>query len=130
MSLPTPVDIAGLVARTLRSLIGADVPVSTETGRGVDGGPPSLPWLLIREDAHTWSWPAVQRATVRLTAWHDSEYAAKALVGQGLALLCDRGRPAGLLAAEPVSAPIGGVDPYTSAPLATAAVSVLVRTPV
>jgi hypothetical protein len=33
------------------------------------------------------------------------------------------------LGAEPVAAPIGGVDPYTDAPLATAAVAVFARTP-
>jgi hypothetical protein len=104
------------------------VKVSTETGRGHAGGPPSLPWLLVAEDGHTWRWPAVQRATIRLTSWHRSPHTSKALAALALGLLCDP-RNSGVLGAEPVAAPIGGVDPYTDAPLATAAVAVFARTP-
>jgi hypothetical protein len=53
VSLPVPLDVADLVVRELRRLladrrdeIAAGVRVSTETGRGHDGGPPRLPWLL------------------------------------------------------------------------------------
>jgi hypothetical protein len=136
VSLPVPLDIADLVVRELRRLladrrdeIAAGVRVSTETGAGHDGGPPRLPWLLVAEDGHTWSWPALQRATVRITCWHHTEHQSKALAALALALLCDVRGAGALIAAEPVTAPIAGTDPYTSAPLAFVALSVLARTP-
>ncbi|WNV86569.1 hypothetical protein [Umezawaea sp. Da 62-37] len=136
MSLPVPVDVAELVVRTLRLLLTVrpepevvGIKVSTQVGHGPHGGPPSLPWLLVAEDGHTWSWPAVQRAVIRLTCWHHSEHKAKAVAGLALALLCDQ-RGAGLLiTAEPVTGPVAGIDPYTDQPLATAAVAVYARTP-
>lgn len=132
--LPVPVDVVELVVRALRPLLaahpdGAETKVSTTVGAGPDGGPPSLPWLLIAEDTHTWTWPAVQRSVIRLTCWHTSEHAAKATCALALGLLCARPTPAPLLASEPVAAPVAGADPYTRAPLATAACAVYARTP-
>jgi hypothetical protein len=131
-----PVDVAELVVRALRRLlagrpepVAAGVKVSTETGRGPNGGgPPSLPWLLVAEDGHTWAWPAIQRATIRLTSWHHTPHTSKALAALALGLLC---APTTSVSwrAEPVTAPITGTDPYTSHPLATAAVAVFARTP-
>lgn len=137
MTVPVPVDVAALVVRLLRPLLAArpepfvaGVKVSTETGHGPDGGPPSLPWLLVADDGHTWSWPATQRAVIRLTCWHHSAHSSKALAGLALGLLCDQ-RGAGLvLGGSPISAPIAGIDPYTDHPLATAAVAVHARTPI
>ncbi|WP_328611780.1 hypothetical protein OG943_22560 [Amycolatopsis sp. NBC_00345] len=134
--VPVPADVAELVVRRLRGLLGgqahdvaAQVQVSTETGAGPDGGPPSLPWLLVAEDGHTWQWPAVQRAVVRLTAWHHSPHASKALAGLALGLLCAPAPPGPFLRVEPISAPLAGIDPHTAAPLATCAAAVYARTP-
>ncbi|WP_409182944.1 hypothetical protein F9C11_00240 [Amycolatopsis sp. VS8301801F10] len=92
---PIPRDVAETVVRLLRSLLSAatdpaaaGVKVSTETGRGHDGGPPSLPWLLVAEDGHSWDWPAVQRAVIRLTCWHRDAHTAKRLAGIALGLVC------------------------------------------
>jgi hypothetical protein len=101
--------------------------MGSEPGNDADGGPPSLPWLLIAEDGHAWTWPAVQRAVIRLTCWHHTEFTAKAAVALALGLLCAPGRPGVLIAADPVTAPVGGLDPYTDQPLATASVAVLAR---
>lgn len=138
--VPVPVDVLELVVRELRPLLAArpepvatGVAVSTTLSTGgtapVDNGPPSLPWLLVAEDGHTWSWPAVQRAVIRLTVWHHTPHTAKALCALAIGVLCAP-RPAGaLLTVEPVAAPVAGIDPYTDAPLATAAVAVFARTP-
>ncbi|XVV06340.1 hypothetical protein ACQPW3_13490 [Actinosynnema sp. CA-248983] len=135
--VPVPLDVAELVVRELRRLlagrpeeVAAGALVATETGRGGDGGPPSLPWLLVAEDGHTWSWPAVQRATIRITCWHHTEHRAKALCGLALGLLCAPAAPGAVLSGSPVTAPLPGTDPYTSAPLAFTALTVIVRTPV
>ncbi|MCU1680120.1 MAG: hypothetical protein JWQ81_859 [Amycolatopsis sp.] len=135
-AVPVPVDIAELVVRRLRPLlagrsetVAAGVKVSTETGFGTDGGPPSLPWLLIVEDGHIWTWPAVQSAVIRLTCWHRDIHTAKRLAGIALGLLCAP-MPAGtLFSGEPIAAPVEGIDPYTAAPLATASLTVYTRTP-
>lgn len=130
--VPIPLDVAELVTRLLRRLLPAEVTVSTETGRGTDGGPPSIPWLLVTEDGHTWAWPAVQQATIRLTCWHRSEHAAKAAAALTLGVLCDPHTAIGagaFLSAEPVTAPLPATDPYTGAPIAIATASVLARTP-
>ncbi|GAA4527450.1 hypothetical protein [Amycolatopsis samaneae] len=134
--VPVPLDAAELVVRRLRVLFTAvsdpavgGVKISTETGRGTDGGPPSLPWLLVAEDGHSWDWPAVQRAVIRLTCWHRDTHAAKHLAGVALGLLCAPQSATALLRGEPVAAPVAGLDPYTAAPLATAAVTVYARTP-
>ncbi|MFD8494266.1 hypothetical protein [Amycolatopsis sp. NPDC059657] len=134
--VPVPLDVAELVVRQLRPAlsertdpVAAGVKVSTETGRDANGGPPSLPWLLIVEDGHDWTWPAVQRAVIRLTCWHRDTHAAKGLAGLALGLLCVPRPPGAVLRGEPVAAPIAGIDPYTSRPLATAAAAVYVRTP-
>ncbi|MCS7484654.1 hypothetical protein ACFFQW_45185 [Umezawaea endophytica] len=136
MTLPVPVDVAELVVRMLRPLLAArpelevaGAKVSTETGHGPQGGPPSLPWLLVAEDGHTWTWPAVERAVIRLTCWHRSEHTAKAVAGLALALLCDHHDAGVLITAEPVAGPVAGLDPHTDQPLATAAVAVYARTP-
>jgi hypothetical protein len=136
VSVPVPVDVAELVVRELRRLLAqrsaedaAGAQVSTETGRGRDGGPPRLPWLLVAEDGHTWTWPAVQRATIRITCWHHTEHAAKRLAALALGLLCAVHGPGALIAAEPVTAPIAGTDPATRKPLAFVSLSVLARTP-
>ncbi|WP_158841687.1 hypothetical protein [Saccharothrix deserti] len=136
MTLPVPVDVAGLVVRVLRPQLAArpepvvsGIRVSTRVGHGRDGGPPSLPWLLVAEDGHTWRWPAVQRVVVRLTCWHRSEHAAKAAVGLALALLCAPNPAPGVISAAPVTGPLGGLDPHTDQPLATAAAAVRARTP-
>ncbi|MBP2320490.1 hypothetical protein JOF56_000875 [Kibdelosporangium banguiense] len=135
MSVAVPVDVTELVVRALRRLlsgrpesVAAGVKVSTETGRGVNGGPPSLPWLLVAEDGHTWAWPAVQRVVIRLTCWHRTPHSSKALAGLALGLLCHPAlsQP---WTAEPVTGPISATDPYTDKPLATATVAVLARTP-
>jgi hypothetical protein len=133
---PVPVDVTELVVRALRPLlagradpVAAGAQVSTETGRGPDGGPPALPWLLVAEDGHTWDWPAVQRAVIRLTCWHHDTHSAKALAALALALLSTPVLPGVLLRGELVAAPVAGIDPYTAAPLATAAVAVYARTP-
>jgi hypothetical protein len=140
VTAPVPVDAAELVARALRAAVAgltdpvaAGLKISTQVGRGRDGGPPSRPWLLVAEDAHSWRWPAVQSATIRLTAWHHSEHDAKAVAGLVLGVLCDRATAAatpGLLLAEPDSAPLSDVDPYTGEPLAFTTAVVTIRTPV
>jgi hypothetical protein len=134
--VPVPVDVTELVVRALRPLlagradpVAAGAQVSTETGRGPDGGPPLLPWLLVAEDGHTWYWPAVQRAVIRLTCWHHDTHSAKALGALALGLLCAPDLPGGLIRGEPVAAPVAGTDPYTAAPLATTVVAVYARTP-
>ncbi|SES49068.1 hypothetical protein [Actinokineospora terrae] len=135
MTAPVPVDVVELVVRLLRPLLthagtdGTPLPVSTTVGNGVDGGPRSLPWVLVAEDGHTWTWPAVQRSVIRLTCWHHTPHAAKATAAIALGLLCVRPPPAPLLHTEPITAPITGTDPYTGAPLATAALAVHARTP-
>jgi hypothetical protein len=136
VSLPVPLDVADLVARELRRLltgqpgeIAAGVKVSTETGRGHDGGPPSVPWMLVSEDGHGWSWPAVQHATIRLTCWHRNPHAAKALAALALGLLCTVRGSGALIAAEPVTAPLAALDPLTRAPLAFTTALVHARTP-
>jgi hypothetical protein len=135
VSLAVPVDVTELVVRALRRLLAerpepeaAGVKVSTETGRGPNGGPPSVPWLLVADDGHAWQWPALQRVTLRLTCWHRTPHSSKALTGLALGLLCDP-TPSQPWTAEPVTGPISGTDPYTDKPLATAAVAVLARTP-
>ncbi|MBP2479102.1 hypothetical protein JOF53_007974 [Crossiella equi] len=128
--VPVPLDVAELAARLLRRQLGDGLPVSTELGRGPDGGPERLPWLLVAVDAHTWQWPAIQRGTVRLSAWHHTEHQAVRLVAEALGRLCDPGTASGaLIAAEPATGPIPGTDPYTGAPLATARAVLVVRTP-
>ncbi|GAB3873770.1 hypothetical protein GCM10029964_014590 [Kibdelosporangium lantanae] len=135
MSLAVPVDVPELVVRALRRLLVgrpepevAGVKVSTETGRGLTGGPPSVPWLLVASDGHAWDWPAIQRATIRLTCWHRTPHTSTALAALAMAVLCapNTGQP---WTAELVTGPIAGIDPYTDKPLATAAVTVLARTP-
>ena len=83
--LPVPVDVLELVLGLLRPRLAerpepvlAGLKVSSETGHGREGGPPSLPWLRVTEEGHTWAWPAVQRVVLRLTCWHRTEYNAKA----------------------------------------------------
>ncbi|WP_410648158.1 hypothetical protein [Amycolatopsis sp. cmx-4-54] len=133
---PVPLDGAELVVRRLRAYLAAvtdptaaRVQVSTETGRGHDGGPPSLPWLLVAEDGHGWDWPAVQRVVIRLTCWHRDTHTAKRLAGVALGLLCAPQPRGALLRGIPVAAPVAGIDPYTAAPLATASLTVHLRTP-
>jgi hypothetical protein len=132
--LAVPVDVAELVVRALRPQLAArpepvlaGIRVSTRVGDGADGGPPSLPWLLVAEDGHTWTWPALQRVVIRLTCWHRSEHSAKEAVGLALALLCQPTPAPGLTGGEPVTGPLGGIDPHTDRPLATAAVVVRAR---
>jgi hypothetical protein len=134
VSLAVPVDVTELVVRALRRLlaerpepVAAGVQVSTETGRGPTGGPPSVPWLLVADDGHTWTWPAVQRATIRLTCWHHTPHSSKTLTALALGLLCTptRSQP---WTAEPVTGPISGTDPYTTQPLATVTLAVFART--
>jgi hypothetical protein len=140
VSLPVPRDVVAVVLDTLRPAFAgrsepyaAGLVVSSEMGSqpgsDADGGPPSLPWLLVAEDGHTWTWPAVQRAVIRLTCWHHTEYTAKQVCGLALGLLCAPSGRVGLIAAEPVTAPVAGLDPYTDQPLATAPVAVFARTP-
>ena len=133
---PVPLDVAELVVRRLRAQlatvtdpVAAGVKVSTEIGRGHDGGPPSLPWLLVAEDGHGWDWPAVQRVVIRLTCWHRDAHTAKRLAGIALGLLCAPAPAGTLLSGEPIAAPIAGIDAYTAAPLATASLTVYARTP-
>ncbi|CRK55428.1 hypothetical protein [Alloactinosynnema sp. L-07] len=137
-AIPVPVDVLELVVRELRPAlaarlepVAAGVKVSTvvSTSAAHDAGPPSLPWVLVAVDGHTWGWPAVQRAVIRLTTWHTSAHTAAALCGLVVGLLCATRSPGALLAVEPVAAPVAGIDPYTAAPLATAAVAVRARTP-
>jgi hypothetical protein len=135
--VPVPVDVAELVVRELRRLldtraeeIAEGASVATETGRGSDGGPPSLPWLLVAEDGHTWTWPALQRATVRITCWHHTEHRAKALAALALGLLCAQPARGPFVSATPVAGPLPGTDPYTAAPLAFTTLTVTARTPV
>jgi hypothetical protein len=133
---PVPLDVAELVVRNLRVQLAAVadpaaelVKVSTETGRGHDGGPPSMPWLLVSEDGHSWDWPAVQRTVIRLTCWHRDTHSAKRLAGIAISLLCFP-QPAGaLLRGDPIAAPIAAIDPYTATPLATCAATIFARTP-
>lgn len=58
--LPVPIDVAELVVCALRPQLAArpepvldGLKVSTRVGDGPNGGPPSLPWLLVAEDGHT-----------------------------------------------------------------------------
>src|SRR5207247_1078444 len=110
--VPVPLDVTELVARLLRSRLTdhPEVKISTEIGHGVDGGPPSLPWLLVADDGHTWQWPAVQRVVIRLTSWHHTPHSAKALAGLALGLLCTPPPPGVVVRAEPVSGPVAAVD--------------------
>ncbi|NKE63886.1 hypothetical protein FXN61_47195, partial [Lentzea sp. PSKA42] len=105
--LPVPVDVLELVLGLLRPRLAerpepvlTGLKVSSETGHGREGGPPSLPWLRLTEEGHTWAWPAVQRVVLRLTCWHRTEYDAKAAVGLALAVVCNVRGVRGLLAAE------------------------------
>ncbi|KJK48921.1 hypothetical protein UK23_15470 [Lentzea aerocolonigenes] len=132
--VPVPVDVVELVVRLVRRLLAGNageivrgVQVATETGRGHNGGPPSLPWLLVAADDHDWDWPVIQTASIRITCWHRTEHAAKALVALVMGLLCARRASGAFLAAEPDTAPISGVDPHTSAPLAFIVVTVTAR---
>jgi hypothetical protein len=134
--IPVPVDVLELVLVLLRPRLAerpepvlAGLRVSSETGHGREGGPPSLPWLRVTEEGHTWTWPAVQRVVLRLTCWHRTEYDAKAAVGLALAVVCNLRGVRGLLAADPITGPIAAPDPHTTRPLATATVAVRVRTP-
>lgn len=134
--LPVPVDAVDLVLRLLRPLLAArpepvlsGIKVGTETGHGPQGGPPSLPWLRITEEGHTWRWPAVQRVVLRLTCWHRTGHDAKAAAGLALALLCALRDTSGVLDVEPIAGPIAAPDPHTRKPLATATVAVRIRTP-
>ena len=134
--IPVPVDAVELVLSVLRPLLAArpepvlaGLKVSTETGHGSQGGPPSLPWLRITEDGHTWRWPAVQRVVLRLTCWHRTDHDAKAAAGLALALVCALRGTRGVIDAEPISGPIAAPDPHTRKPLATATVAVRIRTP-
>ncbi|MFE9747557.1 hypothetical protein ACFYOT_21860 [Saccharothrix saharensis] len=127
--------MAELVVRALRLHLAvrpepvlAGIKVSTQVGTGSNGGPPSLPWLLVAEDGHTWAWPALQRVVIRLTCWHRTEHAAKAAVAVAFALLCLPTPARGLTGGQPVTGPLGALDPHTDRPLATAAVAVRART--
>jgi len=133
--VPVPVDVVELVVRLLRRALtdqaGEQVRgalVATETGRGRDGGPPSLPWLLVAADDHDWQWPAIQTAAIRITCWHRTEHAAKASVALAIGLLCARRASGAFISAVPDTAPLSGLDPHTSAPLAFAVVTVTART--
>ena len=139
MGLPVPRDVVALVLDVLRPAFAArsepyaaglvvSSEMGSEPGIDADDGPPSLPWLLVAEDGHTWTWPAVQRAVIRLTCWHRTEYTAKATVALAMGLLCAPGRRGALVAVDPVTAPFGGLDPYTDQPLATASIAVFART--
>jgi hypothetical protein len=140
VGLPVPRDVVALVLDVLRPAFAersepyaAGLVVSSEMGsepgNDADDGPPSLPWLLVAEDGHSWSWPAVQRSTIRLTCWHRSEFTAKAVCALALGLLCAPGIRTAPITADPITAPIAGLDPYTDQPLATASVAVFARTP-
>jgi hypothetical protein len=104
------------------------VQVSTETSAGPDGGPPTSLWLLVGEDGHTWQWPAMQRAVIRLTVWHRNPHSSKALAGLALGLLCAPTPPGLIIRAEPIAAPLAAIDPYMAAPPATCAAAVFART--
>ncbi|KOV81709.1 hypothetical protein ADL03_27210 [Nocardia sp. NRRL S-836] len=130
-----PVDVVELVVRLLRRLLAEHageqvrgVQVATETGRGKDGGPPSLPWLLVAADDHDWQWPAIQAAAIRITCWHRTEHTAKLLLSIVMGLLCAHCASGAFMAAEPDTAPISGIDPRTSAPLAFIVLTVTART--
>ncbi len=133
MSLAVPLDVTELVVCALRRLLAqrpepeaAGVKVSTETGRGPNGGPPSLPWLLVADDGQSWTWPAVQRAVIRLTCWHRTPHSSKALIALALGVLCTPSASR-QWTAEPFAGPINSIDPYTNDPLATAALTVFAR---
>ncbi|MCP3800321.1 hypothetical protein NLX83_13740 [Allokutzneria sp. A3M-2-11 16] len=133
---PVPVapDAAAVVVMLLRSLLAgrADrvaekVQVSTEMGRNPEGGPPSLPWVLVRDDGGRWEWPAVASALVRLSVWHHNERSAKALCTLALTLLACHEGGGGLIVVDALALPAAGTDPYTGAPLATASCTAFLR---
>lgn len=134
--IPVPVDAVELVLSVLRPLLAArpesvlkGLKIGTETGHGPHGGPPSLPWLRLTEEGHTWRWPAVQRVVLRLTCWHRTDHDAKAGVGLALGVLCSLRDVRGVLDVEPIVGPIAAPDPHTRQPLATATAAVRIRTP-
>lgn len=84
------------------------------------------PLVMCRPDGATATQVVDQRAVVRLTCWHASEFQALALTGLCQALLIAHTGP-DMRGTEYVSGPVPGVDPYNSQPLATCVVAVHMR---
>lgn len=132
MSLLVPPDATEVVAGLLReALPGLDerlvVGLQVSTGLGEHPAPPSLPWLVVREDGSSWRWPGPQRSTVRLTAWHDTEYQTKRLCTVALSVLVAACDAPGVIGVEPIGGAEVGPDPYTGGPVATASAAVFTR---
>jgi hypothetical protein len=94
--------------------------------RGHDGGPKSLLWLLIAEDGHRWSWPAVQRATIRLPAGTAPPRHWPCSHSRWCATCAPWARSSPLAWSPP---PVVGLDPHANEPLAFTSASVLAQTP-
>ncbi|MGI8310669.1 hypothetical protein [Saccharopolyspora hattusasensis] len=132
MTVLVPPDAAELVVRLLRDVLPSlderlvvGLRISTELGHGP--GPPSLPWVLVREDGSTWSWPAPLRSTIRISAWHETQHSAKRVCSLALAALVAQRDAGGVIAAEPIAGAEVGPDPYTGGPVATASAAVFTR---
>lgn len=84
------------------------------------------PLVMCRPDGATLSRQVNQRATVRLTVWHATEFQAMALAAlcQGL-LVAHTGTD--IRACEYVSGPVPDLDPNNSQPLATCVVAAHMR---
>lgn len=82
----------------------------------------SAPLVMARPDGSTVTATVDQRATIRLTTWHNTEFEAMQLAGLCQALLVAH-TGAELRGAEYVSGPLPGVDPNNDQPLATCVVA-------
>lgn len=84
------------------------------------------PLVMVRPDGATVDSLLDQRATVRVTCWHDSEFEAMALAGLCQALLVAH-TGAEIASVEFAAGPVPGLDPDNGRPLATATVLAHIR---
>lgn len=84
------------------------------------------PLVMCRPDGSTVAQHVDQRALVRLTCWHATEYEAMQLAGLAQALLVAHSGGE-IRSTEYVSGPLPGVDPRNDQPLATCVVAAHMR---
>lgn len=101
----------------------AAVVARVPTDRTITSGDPLV---MARLDDSSVDTRVNQRAVVRLTCWHATEFEAMQLAGLCQGLLVAHSGP-DIRTCEYVSGPVAGVDPQNDQPLATSVVAAYMR---
>lgn len=114
---------SALPGRSEAFTAGASVVAHVPKDRTITSGDPLV---MCRSDGDTVTTKVNQRAVVRITVWHTTEFQAIQLAGlcQGL-LVAHSGT--GMRSAEYVSGPVPGLDEQNGQPFATCVVAAYMR---